>query len=952
MRLSAVIVLIALLVLPAAIGHAQETERVGAPPIIWAVPRLQLFSDGDNEVFRGLDASVAIPLSPRTNISATWSLDVHEDDTATATFNYDLPLKQDTVLRGLVGVLQDRFGVGLAMHRSFKDFGVGVYGQHADGSFEGGLMLTRQIPWGIKLSRPASMKGRDNAAWASGAGNVGDLGARAALVYRASDDSNELFTTTAYFPSYRHSWPREGQSVQGVSFASTDFPPPAQPAWRYQTEGPVRASAAIVNGIAYVGSYDGWLYALDVALGRRLWRFPAEGPITGAPAWADDRLYFGTEAGDVFCVAQPRKDGPPTGQMVWRYRTSAAVTASPLVTASGLVIVGSCDGYVYGLDRAGGRLIWKISTGGPVLASASKMSRSIPAGVDDTGTPTMQSSGVLVGSSDGKLYAIEEVKGRIVWTFTTDGPITAATAVLDNRLFVANRGGSLYELDGASGKQVWRAHVNGSVAYTPALDGKCVYATTTEGSVIALDASSGRLLWQTDLKATVAAAPTLVNKELMYVASRDGRLWTLERPTGKVVGVQRESEPLMTCAAIADGHLLVGGDGGTVYAYVPGRGGLPLPPTDVTALPQPVVPAAPTRPLPTPTPPTVVGPTVPGPTAPAPLPPTVTVPPPTPSTIPGTVAPTATVPRQDGTGAALPPTTTPAPGAAPPAVLNPPTTPTATAPTTPTTVASKPPDSFPSPVTPPATVIETTPPAVVQPTTPPVAPPTVPAPPPTPAVKPPTPTVTPPPTTPVPTTVPPPGSTLPLLTLMLTPLDGRTPVLVTNQSYLYVGGKIAPGSGVVGVRVNGLEAPIKNGEYQTQVNFPGPGEYLLLVEAVDRDGGATAHRRTIRVLEGIEATSPEKFLLHLRGGSPMITITAGVRALQAIKYRKTVEIRNDQGQLVHNWTAAGDQAGEINWNGANANGTPLPPGNYEIVYILSGENGPIAWIRQPVELQE
>ncbi|MCE5239259.1 PQQ-binding-like beta-propeller repeat protein [bacterium] len=946
MRLSAVVGLIALLILPLATTQAQETERVGAPPMIWAVPHLQITSDDDTQFLRGVDTTLALPLSPRTHVTATWSLDLDDDDTATATFNYDTPMKRDTVLRGLVGVIRDRFGMGVTLHRSYKDFGVGVFGQSVDGEFEGGVMLTRQVPWGIKLARPQSLKREESAKWPSGAGDVGELGARAALAWTAGD-IHELGTTTAYFPTYRHSWPREGQSVQGVSYASTEFAPPAKPAWRYQTEGPVRASAAIVDGIAYIGSYDGWLYALDVVLGRRLWRFPAEAPITGAPAWADGRLYLGTEAGDVFCVAQPRKDGPPTGQLIWRYRTSAAVTASPLVTDSGLVIVGSCDGYIYGLDRAGGRLVWKISTGGPVLASASKMSRPIPAGVDAAGTPTMRSPGVLVGSSDGKLYAIEEVKGQVIWTFTTDGPITAATAALDNRLFVANRSGSVYELDGVNGKQVWTTKVTGSVAYAPALDGKCAYVTTIEGVVSAFDAKTGHLQWQTDLKSAVAAAPTLVNGQLMYVASRDGHLWTLERPTGKVVGVQRESEPLMTCAAIADGHLLVGGDNGTVFAYVPGSGGLPLPPSEVSALPQPVVPVEPVGPLPTPvvqpTTPVTPGPTVPTPTASAPVPPSTNVPAPTPSTVPTTSAPTATVPRQTDVTATPPPTTGPSPTTSAPATLEAPKTPPATAPPTNATVAIKLPTNFPSPVTPPATNIETPTPNVVKPTTPSVAPPSVPVPP----VKPPTPTPT--PTLP---SVTPTATRVPLLTLMLTPADGRTPVLLTNQSYLFVGGKVAPGSGIVGVRVNGLDATIKNGEYQTQVNFPGKGEYLLLVEAVDRDGGVTGYRRTIKVLEGMDATAPDTLSVRQRGGSAVLAMSAGLRVLQAAKYRKTVEVRNDQGQLVHNWTAAGDETGEISWNGANANGTALAPGNYEIIYILAAENGPIAWIRQKIEVQE
>jgi hypothetical protein len=152
---------------------------------------------------------------------------------------------------------------------------------------------------------------------------------------------------------------------------------------------------------------------------------------------------------------------------------------------------------------------------------------------------------------------------------------------------------------------------------------------------------------------------------------------------------------------------------------------------------------------------------------------------------------------------------------------------------------------------------------------------------------------------------------VPLLTLMLMPVDGRTPLLLTNQNYLFVGGRIAPGSGVVSVKVNGLEATIKNGEYQTQINFPGPGEYLLLVEATDRDGAVTAHRRNIRVLEGIDTTSPETMILRQRAGSPILSISPGLRALQAIKYHKTVEVRNEQGLLVHNWTSAGDQPGEI-----------------------------------------
>ncbi|MEI6503345.1 MAG: FlgD immunoglobulin-like domain containing protein, partial [Armatimonadota bacterium] len=144
----------------------------------------------------------------------------------------------------------------------------------------------------------------------------------------------------------------------------------------------------------------------------------------------------------------------------------------------------------------------------------------------------------------------------------------------------------------------------------------------------------------------------------------------------------------------------------------------------------------------------------------------------------------------------------------------------------------------------------------------------------------------------------------------------------------------------------------KNGEYQMQVTFPGPGDYLLLVEAVSAGGERSTYRRSITVAAGLDATSPNKLALRQRNGSPMVLLSAGTRGLQLAKFKKTIEIRNAAGQLVNNWVLAGDENADVSWNGANANGTTLPAGAYEITYILSGENGPIAWLRQPVDLQE
>ena len=1023
---------------------AQETEGYGPPPMVWAVPHIQLHNgDGGTDVLRGIDASVALPLSPRTNVTATWFFDGHADDYGTATFNYDHRLRRDVLLRGSAGIIRDDFGFGVTVHRAYEQYGVGAFAQSVAGDLEAGVMLTREVPWGFKLAKVPLPRRSQSTNWNSGTGNVGDLGACAALQLRAGEHS-ELATTTAYFPQQRQAWPREGHSVQSASYTSTEFAPPAKPAWRYQTEGPVRSSAAIVDGVAYVGSYDGWLYALDVGLGRRLWRFPAESPITGAPsvcddeiffgteagdvfcvaqprkngpptgqlvwryntsatvtaspakpAWryqtegpvrssaaivdgvayvgsydgwlyaldvglgrrlwrfpaespitgapsvCDDEIFFGTEAGDVFCVAQPRKNGPPTGQLVWRYNTSATVTASPLVTDSGLVIVGSCDSYIYALDRNTGKLVWKISTGGPVLASASKVGHRIPAGVDTSGKPTSRSASVLIGSSDGKLYAIEEVSGQIIWTFTSDGPLTAAPVLYGDRLYLTNRSGSIYALQPATGRQLWAQRIPGSIAHSPAVDDQRLYVGATEGGVFALDNATGKITWQCDLRTTLAAAPTLVNGQLMYLASRDGRLWTMDRPSGRVVNFHRESEPLTTCAAIADGHLLVGGDNGSVYAYVPSAGGLPLPPLDAADLPTPVKPVEAARPQPPAQPAQPARPAAPAPTAPAiPVQPTTTVPlPPTENVTPAAARPVP--PPQAAPTAAVP---VPAPAAAAPqAVAMKPAAPATQPPSafaTPKAPATTPagggrtdtpPADFPSAVVPQSSALTAPEPAVIKPSVPATKPPTAPT-----AAAPANPA----------------GSKIPLLTLLSTPADGRTPVLLSNQAYLYVGGKVAPDSDIVSIRVNGLDTPIKDGMYQTQVTFPGTGDYLLLVETISRSGERSTYRRAITIAGGVDGQSPNRLALRLRGGSPIVMLSAATRGLQTARFKKTVEIRNADGQLVQNWVLAGDDNTEIAWNGANASGRPVAPGDYEVTYVLAGDNGPLAWLRQPLEVQE
>jgi hypothetical protein len=49
--------------------------------------------------------------------------------------------------------------------------------------------------------------------------------------------------------------------------------------WRLKTGGPVVSSPAVADGLLYLGSGDGWLYAIEAAGGRMQWRFPTGGAV-------------------------------------------------------------------------------------------------------------------------------------------------------------------------------------------------------------------------------------------------------------------------------------------------------------------------------------------------------------------------------------------------------------------------------------------------------------------------------------------------------------------------------------------------------------------------------------------------------------------------------------------------------------------------------------------------
>src|SRR4051812_7416051 len=93
------------------------------------------------------------------------------------------------------------------------------------------------------------------------------------------------------------SWPLFRGNVEQTGVSSTKLPDKLQIKWQFKVQGKdpgIEGTAAIVNGVVYIGSFDSHLYALDLKSGQEKWKYKA-GPFKSAPGYRDGRLYVGDE---------------------------------------------------------------------------------------------------------------------------------------------------------------------------------------------------------------------------------------------------------------------------------------------------------------------------------------------------------------------------------------------------------------------------------------------------------------------------------------------------------------------------------------------------------------------------------------------------------------------------------------------------------------------------------
>ncbi|MBV2130004.1 outer membrane protein assembly factor BamB [Arsukibacterium indicum] len=300
---------------------------------------------------------------------------------------------------------------------------------------------------------------------------------------------------------------------------------------------------AIVGDKVYAASRDGIVVAKNLSNGRTIWSFDlrSEGKssllarfsgdtarIAGGVTFNDNKLYLGTEDGDVFAL------NAENGQLLWRVPVKGEVIASP-ATGDGLVVVVTTAGTVIALDPQSGEQRWTFEDEQPALT------------IRGVSEPVIEAGGVIYGSGTGRVGVLIAERGYQAWEEVIATPqgstdlsrlvdVDAKPIVVAGTLYTIAYNGELVAMELRSGRQIWKRDY--ASFRNMAIAGNVLYLVDSTGGIYAVDRRNGSEIWgQQGLQRHFLTGPT-VYKDYLVVGDNKGNLHWLNRETGEFVARQ------------------------------------------------------------------------------------------------------------------------------------------------------------------------------------------------------------------------------------------------------------------------------------------------------------------------------------------------------------------------------------------------------------------------------
>lgn len=375
---------------------------------------------------------------------------------------------------------------------------------------------------------------------------IGSIGL-AAVVTVAATGTTVHPGPTATRPS-PGDWPTYGHDAQhsfhGRTSLTVATAPTLRRAWYFPTGDAVTATPTVAAGTVYVGSWDGWFYAVALGAGSLRWKFHLDAQPAVSPQPGKTPRDVTSDGGLVTSSAwyEPASGGRPalvvfgggstlyaldarTGRLVWKHaytgrpdrvadpaHDGARIFSSPVVVGTNVIIGVSVDGargyrgYVVAASLDTGKPTWLHETD---VDGSGRILNDGCGNVWSSGTVLPKPGLVIFDVSDchflnppplsETVVALRIRDGRTAWIFRPDradrkcdldfGATPNAAIAADGTptfLGVGGKDGTYYALDPRTGRLRWHTNVvfggfSGGFIATAAHDGHHIVGSTALG---------------------------------------------------------------------------------------------------------------------------------------------------------------------------------------------------------------------------------------------------------------------------------------------------------------------------------------------------------------------------------------------------------------------------------------------------------------------------------------
>jgi outer membrane protein assembly factor BamB len=290
--------------------------------------------------------------------------------------------------------------------------------------------------------------------------------------------------------------------------------------------------------VAFLGSQDGHVYAVNAKTGVTLWQSATDfGLVQGSPAGMFTAFYGAYDL--IFAGSRVAGAGnsiyainPSDGSDAWSFGGSIGIISSAITVdyatnrlyfASRENSAGSTDTlWCVSFNASGATLVWSEAYG------------------DIDSAPLLYDGVLYVGTNAGMVYAIDPATGGKYWAYATgDGPVKGYVnpefTSLPRRLFFATTTTvwALTDSGTSVGLEWQQSGVAGPSIPLALADQGTVYVGSTNGSLYQLDATNGSVVTSEQLgsgSATIGSPGYDWANNLAYVGAEDGAVYAVVLP--------------------------------------------------------------------------------------------------------------------------------------------------------------------------------------------------------------------------------------------------------------------------------------------------------------------------------------------------------------------------------------------------------------------------------------